>query len=224
MGGAAEENRRRFVAAHTVLRSPPLVPEIALHLASEVMTLWRETELNNAAVAASLGGLPPPYWAFAWPGGSALARYVLDSPDAVAGRRVLDFGAGSGLVAIAAAKRGAHHVTAAELDPLSCAAIALNAGANNVSIEIESRDVIGHVPAWDTVLAGDMCYERPLAEKLTAWLRVLAAAGVRVLIGDPGRTYFPQRGTERLATYTVPTSLDLEDRDVRETSVYAVLP
>lgn len=224
MTDPAEENCRRFVSAHTVLASPPLVPEIALHLASGVMNLWRETEAREAAIAASLGDLPPPYWAFAWPGGQALARYVLDNPNDVAGKRVLDFGSGSGLVAIAAAKRGARHVTATEIDALSRAAIALNAAANTVTVHLQSRDVIGDAFSWDTILAGDMCYERPLAESLVTWLREAAGTGIRVLIGDPGRNYFPSHGTMRLATYEVPTSRDLEDSDMRETSVYAVLP
>ena len=224
MTDLSEENCRRFVSAHTALSSPPLVREIALHLASEVMVLWHETELRRTAQAYALPDLPPPYWAFAWPGGSALARYVLDNPAIVAGKRVLDFGSGSGLVAIAAAKSGAACVTAAEIDPLSRAAIALNAAANNVTIDLESRDIIGDVFSWDTILAGDMCYERPLAERLVTWLRQAAGSGARVLIGDPGRNYFPPHGTERLATYAVPTSRDLEDRDMRETSVYAVQP
>jgi predicted nicotinamide N-methyase len=215
---------RRFVSDHTALRAPPLTPEIMLHLAGEVMVLWRETEAHDAAKTISPGGLPPPYWAFAWPGGQALARYVLDTASDVRGKRVLDFGAGSGLVAIAAAKAGAAQVTAVDIDALARAAIALNAAANGVIVDIQAHDVIGTPPCWDTVLAGDMCYERPLAENLFRWLRELAASGTRVLIGDPGRNYFPTDGVEKRATYIVPTSRDLEDRESRETSVYAVLP
>ena len=171
-----------------------------------------------------MANLPPPYWAFAWPGGQALARYILDHPQEVAGKSVLDFGAGSGLVAIAAAKAGGAPVIAAEIDALALAAIALNAAANGVFVEEIENDIIGTNGRWDTILAGDMCYERPLAERLTNWLRSLASDGARVLIGDPGRNYFPGSGVQRLATYEVPTSRDLEDREMRETSVYGISP
>lgn len=203
-----------FVRANTALAAPPLVPEIALHLATEVTPLWEATEAELQRI-----GLPPPYWAFAWPGGLALARYVLDHPELVEGRRVLDFGAGSGLVAIAAAKAGARAV-AAEIDAFAAAAIRLNAAANGVEVEIETSDVIGAECAWDVVLAGDMCYERPLAERLVRWLRSVPAL---VLLGDPGRSYVPRDGLEPLARYVVPTSRDLEDRDSRETGVWRLL-
>jgi predicted nicotinamide N-methyase len=201
-----------FVRANSVLTAPPLVPEIRLHLANEVVPLWYKTE-------AELGreGVPPPYWAFAWAGGQALARYILDH--GVTGA-VLDFGSGSGLVAIAAAKAGATSVLAADIDSFSAAAIRQNALDNAVAVDVTTDDVIGRDTAWGTILIGDMCYERPLAERLTAWLRERVRAGATVLIGDPGRTYFPKTGVEKLATYTVPTSRDLEDRDMRETSVY----
>ncbi|HEX3487496.1 MAG TPA: 50S ribosomal protein L11 methyltransferase [Micropepsaceae bacterium] len=218
------ENRIAFVRAHTKLLSPSIVPEIKLHLAGEVMNLWTETEAQSSALAFGVEHLPPPYWAFAWPGGQAVARYILDHPAEVAGQAVLDFGAGSGLVAIAAAKAGANPVIAAELDPLALAAMELNGAANGVFIEPVEHDIIGTNGRWGTVLAGDMCYERPLAERLLGWLRSLAAEGARVLIGDPGRNYFPAGGVERLVTYSVPTSRDLEDREMRETSVYVLLP
>jgi len=208
-----------FVHANTAIASPPLVPEIRLHLASEITPLWQATEASLAR-----DQLPPPYWAFAWAGGQALARHVLDHPELVLGRAVLDFGAGSGLVAIAAAKAGAR-VTAAEIDRFAAAAIALNAALNGVAVAIESADVIGREPAlWETVLAGDMCYERPLAERLTRWLRALAAQGVTVLLGDPGRAYLPATGLEPLARYAVPTSLELEDRLTREGVVWRMAP
>jgi predicted nicotinamide N-methyase len=202
-----------FVRANAAPAAPPLVPELELHLATEVTPLWEATEAELQRL-----GLPPPYWAFAWPGGQALARYILDHPALVAGRRVLDFGAGSGLVAIAAARAGAHAV-AAEIDAFAAAAIRLNAARNGVEVEIESADVIGAPCAWDVVLAGDMCYERPLAERLGAWLRRLPAL---VLLGDPGRSYFTAEGLEELARYAVPTSRDLEDRDERSTGVWRV--
>ncbi len=205
----------RFVAENTALLSPPLVPEIRLHLATEVVPLWRKTEEELEAE-----GVPPPYWAFAWAGGQALARYVLDHPSEVAGKRVLDFGSGSGLVAIAAAKAGASEILAADIDAFAGAAIALNATANVVAIKVTRDDVIGAPCAWETILVGDMCYERPLAGRLLAWLGDCARGGANVLLGDPGRSYFPKSGVEKLGTYNVQTTRDLEDREIRETSVY----
>jgi predicted nicotinamide N-methyase len=204
-----------FVAANTALISPPLVPEIRLHLATEVVPLWRKTEEELEAE-----GVPPPYWAFAWAGGQALARFVLDHPAEVRSKRVLDFGSGSGLVAIAAAKAGAADVLAADIDAFAGAAIALNAVANDVAIRVTREDVIGATCAWETILVGDMCYERPLADRLLAWLGDCARGGATVLLGDPGRSYFPKSGIEKLATYNVQTTRDLEDREIRETSVF----
>ena len=207
-----------FVRANTVIAAPPLVPEIMLHLASEITPLWHATEESLAQ-----SQLPPPYWAFAWAGGQALARYLLDHPELARGKPALDFGAGSGLVAIAAARAGAL-VTAAEIDPFARAAIRLNAALNHVKVEVESADAIGRVDApWELILAGDMCYERPLAERLVAWLRGLAARGVTVLLGDPGRAYLPTTGLEALAHYTVPTTRELEDRESREGVVWRMM-
>jgi predicted nicotinamide N-methyase len=217
-------DREGFILSHAKLESPPLVPEINLYLASEMMTVWGETEALEAAKASRLGVLAPPYWAFAWAGGQALARYVLDHPEEVAGKTVLDFGTGSGLVAIAAALSGAVHVSAAEIDPIALAATALNAAANNVHIETLSHDLIGGERSWSVVLAGDMCYEQPLAGRLLSWLRGLALRGARVLIGDPGRNYSPKVGINLLAHYVVATTLELEDREMRETAVYALSP
>jgi predicted nicotinamide N-methyase len=195
--------------------TPSLVPEIRLHLATEILPLWNKTEDE-----IEKHGLPPPYWAFAWAGGQALARYVLDHPETVRGRTVVDFGAGSGLVAIASAKAGAASVTAAEIDAFAAAAIALNAAANAVTLDISERDILEQACAWDTVLVGDMCYERPLADRLLAWLDEAMRNGASVFLGDPGRNYFPKSGVEKLAAYQVATSRDLEDRDVRATAVY----
>jgi predicted nicotinamide N-methyase len=211
--------RVAFVRAQTALTSPPLVPEIHLHLATEVTPLWRASETMLATK-----NVPPPYWAFAWPGGQALARYVLDRPATVRGRRVLDFAAGSGLVGIAAAQAPAGTVTAADIDAHAAAAIALNAAANRTTIDIVTEDLIGRPSAWDVVLAGDVCYEQPMAERTLAWLRSLAAAGTEVLLGDPGRTYRPTDGLTELARYQVPTSLELETRTLCDTAVWRLLP
>jgi predicted nicotinamide N-methyase len=208
----------RFVRENTALMAPPLVPEVRLHLAIEVVPLWRKTEEELAAE-----GIPPPYWAFAWAGGQALARYILDHPAEVAERSVLDFGSGSGLVAIAAAKAGAREVIAADIDAFAIAAIKLNAEANAVELQTTGEDLIGRDQRWDVILLGDMCYERPLAERLLEWLRAKAETGTIVLLGDPGRSYFPKSGVEKLATYRVQTTRELEDRDIRETSVYRLV-
>lgn len=205
-------NPEQFVRDNAALMPPPLVPEIKLHLATEVVPLWRKTEEELEQM-----GVPPPYWAFAWAGGQALARYVLDNPALVAGKRVLDFGAGSGLVALAAAKAGAASVLAADIDTFAVAAIAANAQANNLSVAATSDDVIGSATPYDVILVGDMCYERPLAERLMAWLQ---SSPAEILLGDPGRSYFPKSGLERLATYSVATTRELEDREIRETGVW----
>ena len=208
-----------FVTANTAIETPPLTPEIKLHLASEVVPLWQATEAELEAM-----GLPPPYWAFAWAGGQALSRYLLDNPDVVAGKRVLDFAAGSGLQGIAAAKTGAAKVQASEIDPFALAVIGLNARLNGVEIETLEEDQIGRLDGgWEVVLAGDVCYERPMAERVFKWLTALADQGVTVLLGDPGRTYLPKQGLEKITQYAVETSRELEDTDVRRTIVWRVL-
>lgn len=204
-----------FVRANTALLAPPLVPEVRLHLATELVPIWRSTEEELGEM-----GVPPPYWAFAWAGGQALARWVLDNPCQVRGKTVLDFGSGSGLIAIAAAKAGGADVIAADIDSFAAAAISLNAEANGVAVEITTRDVVGEIAAWQVIVVGDMCYERPLAERVLAWLRVLGERGADVFLGDPGRSYFPKTGVERVAIYSVRTTRELEDREIRETGVY----
>ena len=208
-----------FILAQTVIAAPPLVPEIELHLATEITPIWEATEATLTQM-----NLPPPYWAFAWAGGQALTRFLIDHPDWVKGKRVLDFAAGSGLSAIGAAKAGAALTQAAEIDDFAIAAIALNARVNNVAIELVREDLIGVEPRWDVVLAGDVCYERPMAEKVITWFRALAGRGVAILMGDPGRAYLPQSGLLELARYQVPTSLELEDRTQRETIVWRMMP
>ncbi len=209
-----------FVRRNTAIIAPPLVPEIRLHLATEITPIWQATEESLAR-----GAVPPPFWAFAWAGGQALARYVLDHPAEVAGRFVLDFGAGSGLVAIAAAKAGAAGVLAAEIDHFAAAAIALNATLNEVAVTVTTADVIDTAdPRWEVVTAGDVCYEQPMADRVAAWLPALARRGLLVLLGDPGRAYLPANGLRERARYVVPTSRDLEDRDIRDGVVWQVLP
>jgi len=209
-----------FIRANTRLEAPPLVPEVKLYLASEVVPLWEATEAELAEQ-----GLPPPFWAFAWAGGQALSRYLLDHPEVVRGRRVLDFAAGSGLQGIAAMLAGAASVEAVDIDAFACAACRLNAAANGVDIAVRQDDIVGSVnPGWDVVLAGDVCYEGPAAARITAWLRGLVAEKCLVLMGDPGRTYLPRQGLERLIAYGVKTSRELEDSDLRNAVVWKVLP
>jgi len=209
-----------FVRCNTAITAPQLVPEIRLYLATEITPIWQATEETLARRA-----LPPPFWAFAWAGGQALARYILDHPTEVVGRSVLDFGAGSGLVAIAAAKAGATSVLAAEIDHFAAAAIAANAALNDVAIAVRTRDLLDTIDShWEVVTAGDVCYERPMADRVVSWLRILAARGVLVLLGDPGRAYLPSEGLIERAHYLVPTSRELEDRECRDTIIWEVLP
>jgi len=213
-------NPAAFVRCNTAITAPPLVPEIRLHLATEITPIWHATEETLARSA-----LPPPFWAFAWAGGQALARYLLDHSAEVTGRSVLDFGAGSGLVAIAAAKAGATAVLAAEIDPFAAAAIAANAALNDVDITVQTKDLLDTVDAcWGVVTAGDVCYERPMADRVMGWLRGMAARGSLVLLGDPGRAYVPSQGLLERSRYLVSTSRELEDRDCREAVIWQVLP
>ncbi|MGC2856999.1 class I SAM-dependent methyltransferase [Novispirillum sp. DQ9] len=213
------DDRAAFIRAHTALEPPALVPEIALHLATEVTPLWEATE-----EFLEKNGVPPPYWAFAWAGGQALARWILDTPECVAGKRVLAFAAGGGVDAIACAKSGAAQVWANEIDAFALTAMALNAAHNGVALTPVPDDLVGTVdPAWDVVIAGDVCYEKPMAGRVMAWLRDLAAQGRTVLLADPGRNYFAAEGMEHLASYDVPTTHDLEGCLNRRAGVYRVL-
>lgn len=203
-----------FVRAHTVLTRPKLVPEIALHLANEITPIW---DAGEAWLAQR--NIDPPYWAFAWPGGQALARYILDHPEKVTGRRVLDFAAGCGIGAIAAARAGAARVAAAEIDPMAVAAIALNAAANGVAVQAQAADLVGSACRWDLILCGDVCYEAPMTGHILPWLRAMAAHA-EVWLADPGRAYLPREGVREFARQVVPTSLELEDRTEREVMLY----
>ena len=201
-----------FIRAHTAIARPPLVPEIALHLATEITPIWQATETFLHET-----GIEPPFWAFAWPGSQALARAVLDGPR-LDGCRVLDFAAGCGLAGIAAAMLGAE-VECAELDPLALAACRLNAALNGVTLATPAGDVVGSARRWNLILAGDVCYEAPMVAHILPWLRRMAAEGVEVRIADPGRAYLPREGLATLAKYDVPTSLELEDRAKRHVTI-----
>lgn len=214
------QSRRAFIESNTDWLSPPHVPEIRLRLASELYPIWRMTEEQLAEQ-----GVPPPFWAFAWAGGQAVARYLLDHPDSVRGNRVLDVGSGSGLCAIAAALCGAASVTASDIDPHAVEAIALNAAGAGVAVTATAADFVGAADGgFDVVLIGDLFYEAPLAGIAEAWARGLAALGTLVLVGDPGRSYLPRTGLTPLARYEVATSRELEDQEVRRTAVYRVEP
>jgi predicted nicotinamide N-methyase len=206
-----------FIRENTALQPVPHAPEIRLYVADEITPIWKMTE----DALGAMGIAAPPFWAFAWAGGQALARYVLDHPETVAGKSVLDFAAGSGLVAIAAGKAGAASVRACDVDPICRAAIAVNAQANGVSVEATIADLLDQPPPEvDLILAGDICYERALSERVLAWLEVARGAGVKVLIGDPGRTYFPKSGLRQLAQYEVRTTRELEDFEIKRTGVW----
>jgi len=207
-----------FIRTHTVVGHATLVPEITLHLATELTPIWQASEAWLARE-----GIEPPFWAFAWPGSQALARLILDGALPVVGQRVLDFAAGGGLAAIAAARAGASSVEAAEVDKVARAAIALNAAANRVTLTIPADDLVGTLNRWDTVLAGDVCYAAPMAARILPWLRGLAAAGATVWLADPGRAYVPREGLVPLAKISVPTTRELEDREERVVTVARLL-
>ena len=207
-----------FIIANTLVSQPPACPEIDMWMATQVTPLWEATEAALLRV-----NLPPPYWAFCWAGGQALTRHLLDHPDLVRGKRVLDFAAGAGTSAIAAAMGGAARVEAAEIDAMAATAIGLNAALNGVAIDILCSDIVGEACRWDVVVAGDVCYERPMTEHVFPWLRRLAADGALVLMADPGRAYLPRHGLLEVDRMVVATSLELEDRTSREVVVYRIV-
>ena len=209
------KDRAQFIRANTRLLPVPLAPEIKLYIADEATELWQKTEDELGQM-----NLPPPFWAFAWAGGQALARYILDHPDLVAGKHVLDFASGSGLVAIAAAMAGALRVEANEIDAFALAAVGLNAAENGVSIGQREGDIIGADEGWNVVFAGDVSYERDMAARVTDWLEKLALAGTEVLVGDPGRSYLAHDRLVSLVEYDVPVSRALEDTDVKKAQVF----
>lgn len=215
-----------FIRANTALEAPAMVPEFKLWLASEYVPIWQATE-----AWMEQQNIDPPYWAFCWPGGQAIARYLLDHPAEVRGRHVIDFAAGSGVSSMAAARAGAASVLANDIDKLSLVAARLNAAVNGLAIEVSADDWLAGLdaapeatPEADVVIAGDVCYERDMSARALAWLRSHARAGRLVLLGDPGRNYFSAQGLEERARYEIPTSLQLENRGMRETVVWRVLP
>ena len=207
-----------FILANTRLQPVPHAPEISLWLADEVTPIWRLTEEELGEL-----GLPPPFWAFAWAGGQGLARWLLDNPAEVAGKRVLDLATGSGLVGIAAMKAGAASVLCADIDPFCGAAVALNAAANSVTLEFTDSDLLDAAPPRaDVICAGDVFYEQPMSGRVLTWLTGAADRGTRILVGDPLRTYFPKTGFDLLAEYAVPTTRELEDDAVKRTRVWTL--
>ncbi|TDH39364.1 methyltransferase [Pseudohoeflea suaedae] len=210
-----------FIRMNTSISAPPHVPEIYLHLADEAHDLWHRTEEELGEI-----GLPPPFWAFAWAGGQGLARHILAHPDLVSGKSVLDFACGSGLVAIAAAKAGAKHVEAVDIDPWAIAATGLNAAVNEVggTISVSGRNVVGTEGSWDVVLAGDVFYDAEMTGMIAPWFESLARNGTRVLVGDPGRAYRPKTGFIERAVYSVPVTRVLEDSEVKRTAVLECVP
>lgn len=211
-----------FIRINTALETPVMVPEFKLWLATEYVPIWQATEawLEEQNV-------DPPYWAFCWPGGQAIARYLLDNPELVRGKRVIDFASGSGVSSMAAVRAGARSVTANDIDALSLVAARLNGQANNLAFDVSGEDWLAGaegLPDADVVIAGDVCYERDMSVRALAWLRGHARLGRLVLLGDPGRNYFSAQGLEERARYDIPTSLQLENRGMRETVVWRVLP
>jgi predicted nicotinamide N-methyase len=217
-GPQTDEDFAPFIAANTILMAPPHVPEIQLHLAEESLPIWQKTEEELGEM-----NVPPPFWAFAWAGGQALARYLLDTPNEVTGKTVLDLGTGSGLTAIAAMKAGAISVLAADIDRMALASARLNAAANRVAIDTTEEDLLLDLPAsFGAVLVGDLFYERELAERVIAFIAAAHAKGARVLVGDPQRSYFPKNRFALVAEYQVPVTRELEDALVKKTAVWAL--
>jgi len=213
------EKETAFILANTVQAAPPAVPEIPLRLATEITPLWEASE-----VFLEQNNVPPPYWAFPWVGGQALTRHLLDNPELVRGKRVLDFAAGSGMTAIGAAMMGASEVQAAEIDTMACAAILLNAADNEAKVSVRMDNVLDLPDCpWDVVVAGDVCYEKPMAEKVFAWLRRCASSGAEVFMADPGRAYLPRTGLMKVGGYSIACSLELEDRESRDVVVYKIV-
>jgi predicted nicotinamide N-methyase len=210
-------DRASFIRANTEILSPPLVPEVRLHLAHEALPIWQKTEDELGEI-----GLPPPFWAFAWAGGQALARHILDHPELVSGKSILDVASGSGLVGIAAMQAGAAKVLCADIDLFAVAATGLNAALNQVEVIVTADDVLERMIQVDVILVGDLFYEKGVASRCYAWLLKKKDHGAQVLIGDPGRTYLPKDKLISVMDYNVPVTRELEDMEIKKTSVWRI--
>jgi predicted nicotinamide N-methyase len=215
MGGVLISDIPAFIRENTRVLAPSHVPELKLYLADDAVSLWQLTEERLSEL-----GLPPPFWAFAWAGGQALARYVLDNTEIVRGKSVLDVASGSGLVAIAAMKAGAASALAVDIDAFASHAAVLNAALNEARVETSDADPVGRATEADIILVGDLFYDRDLAPRVLAWLLERQAAGKTVLIGDPGRTYLPRDNLEQIAAYDIPVTRALEDAEVKRAAVW----
>jgi predicted nicotinamide N-methyase len=216
LSGIDPHDAAAFIKGNTVLTTACHVPEVKLYLATEITPIWQATE-----TWLTHHDIEPPFWAFAWPGGQALARHVLDNPALVAGKKVLDFAAGGGIAAIACAIAGAALVEASEIDHLALVAIGLNAHANGQSV-MRAHDVVGQACRWDLILCGDVCYEAPMTGHIMPWL-IAMARSAEVWIADPGRAYLPKTGLRAMDRYCIETTLELEDRTNRDVILYRVL-
>lgn len=209
-----------FIRAETRIKPVPHAEEVVLHLADEAIDLWQKTEDELETL-----GLPPPYWAFAWAGGQALSRHILDNPDLVAGKSVLDFASGSGLVGIAAMKAGARSCRCVDIDPFALVAGQMNAGLNGVAIICSDENILdGPVPDIDVLFCGDVFYDKQMADRVLGFLDRLMTTGIPVYVGDPGRSYLPRARLTELATYEVPIVGALEDMEVKKTFVFVLNP
>jgi predicted nicotinamide N-methyase len=204
-----------FIRENTRILAPSHVPELQLHLADDAVSLWELTEEQLGEL-----GLPPPFWAFAWAGGQALARYLLDHPETVRGKTVLDVASGSGLVAIAAMKAGAASALAVDIDAFAAHAAVLNAALNHVVIATSDADPVGGPTDAEIILVGDLFYDRDVSPRVLKWLKRLERAGKSVLIGDPGRTYLPQDKLAQIAAYDIPVTRALEDAELKRAAVW----
>lgn len=212
-------NFQEFIQSHTVLKPVDMVPEITLYQASKITPIWQATE--NWLVQQNI---EPPFWAFAWPGGKALARYILDYPAFIQGKRILDFAAGCGIAAIACGIQHAGFIETADIDPLAQQACALNAKQNHVILDKNSSDIVGQKSQWDIIFCGDVCYEAPMTQHIWPWLKACAASGSEVIIADPGRNYLPKKELVPFHEYDIPTTTELEDCLIRHTVLYRLNP
>jgi len=212
------KNPACFIASQTIIETAPLVPELRLYLATEITPIWQATETHLAEL-----NIEPPFWAFAWPGSQLLARWILDHPETVRGKRVLDFACGGGLAGLACAQAGASGVLINDIDQLALEAAQLNASLNDLTLVPIEGDRIGSEPDVDLLLCGDVCYNQQMADRIIPWLRKCAEK-MEVWMADPGRPYAPKEGIEILACATLPTTMELEGKTARETRLYRVLP